>query len=60
MRENVIKDRERLNNKLFVLEKGENNKCMMLQCCFKFDDSNVACCKNLNSVRVPDVEVISQ
>ena len=24
---------------------------MMLQCCFKFDDSNVACCKNLNSVK---------
>ena len=56
----MIKDRERLNNKLFFLKKGENNKCMMLQCCFKFDDSNVACCKNLNSVRVPDVEVISQ
>ena len=55
----MIKDRERLNNKFFF-KKRENNKCMMLQCCFKFDDINVAYCKNLNSVLVPDVEVISQ
>ena len=32
---------------------------MMLQCCFKFDDI-LACCKNLNTVRVADVEVILQ
>ena len=56
----MIKDRERLNNKLFFKKNRENNKCMMLQCCFKFDDINVAYCKNLNSVRVPNVEVILQ